>query len=98
MPEAVAHDFTGSGLGVDELQLDASFSDGSEGFWLPVCLQHLFPHNRVELPSVLIGEDEAHVIVVDVRVDEERALEIDAAEAVQALRYENTLITFLGCI
>lgn len=92
MPQTVAHDFTGSGLGVDELQLNTSFCHGPEGFRFPISLQHLFPHHRVKLPSVLVREHEAHVVVVDFRVDEERTLEVYSIKTVQTLKNERLLI------
>ena len=41
-------------------------------------------HCLFNLIVYLVGEDEANVVVVDLSVNEEGALEVDAAEAVEA--------------
>ena len=92
MPETVAHDLAGTGLRVDELQLYTRLGDGTERCRLPVRLQDLLPHDRVELSGVLVREDEADVVVVNVCVHEERALEVDAVEAVQTCAREENLV------
>lgn len=52
--------------------------------YLPVRLLPLFPHHDVELAIVLVTEDEASVVIVDLRVDVEGTAEVHAAESVIA--------------
>ena len=51
---------------------------------LPVSLGVFLPHDGVKLVVVLVAEDEADVVVVDLRVDKEGSLKVDAAEPVKA--------------
>ena len=51
--------------------------------YLPICLGVLLPHDVVELVVVLVAEDESHVVVIDLGVHEEGALEVDPAEPVE---------------
>ena len=57
---------------------------GSMTSYLPVSLGVLLPHDCVELVVVLIGEDETHIVVVNLSVHEEGALKVNAAKAVEA--------------
>lgn len=82
VPQGVAQHLPRPGFGVHGLDLYARFGHGPERRRLPVRLRALLPHDRVELVVVLVAKHEAHVVVVDVGVHEERALEVDAAERV----------------
>ena len=75
---------TWSRVRLDQLQLDAGLGHGPEGSGLPVGLGVLLPHHRVELVVVLVGEDEAHVVVIDLGVHKESSLEVDSSKPVEA--------------
>ena len=51
---------------------------------LPIGLRVFLPHDRVELVVVLVAEDEAHVVVVNLCVHEEGAFEVHAAKPVES--------------
>ena len=51
---------------------------------MPIGLRGLFPHDDVEGRGVLVAEDEASIVVVNLSVDEERAAEVHTAERVVA--------------
>lgn len=70
------------------LELQAWLSHGPEGRGLPVSLFGLFPHDHVKTGAVLVGEDEAGVIVVGDGVDVESAFEVHPVERrVSCVRY-----------
>lgn len=68
------------------LQLQARFSQRSEWQVLPIRLLCLLPHHHIEAGRVLIGEDEAHVVVVRHRVHVESSLKIHTVERCVAWR------------
>lgn len=83
VPESVSQHLARSGRGLDELQLNSGIAIGAERSRLPVGLLALLPANDVEVSVVLIGEDEAHEIVVIVVVDVKRSFEVDATELIR---------------
>ena len=52
--------------------------------YLPVCLCILLPHDSIELIIVLVTEDESDIIVINLCIDKESSLEVDAAKPVEA--------------
>lgn len=70
----------------NHLQLQTRFSLCWERQVLPVRLLRLLPHHHVEAGRVLVGEDEAHVVIVTHRVHVKRALEINTVECRVAWR------------
>ena len=80
VPQRVPQEFAGARRRLDGLQLDARLGGRPERRRLPVGLGRLLPHDDVEAAAVLVTEHEARVVVVRVRVDEERAAEVDATE------------------
>ena len=75
---------TWSCVRLDKFELYARLSHGPEGGCLPVGLGVLLPHDRVELVVVLVGEDEAHVVVVNLSVDKEGSFKVYSSESVEA--------------
>ena len=80
VPQRVPQEFARARGRLDDLQLDARLGGRPEGSRLPVRLGRLLPHDDVEAAAVLVAEHEPRVVIVRVRVDEERAAEVDATE------------------
>lgn len=66
VPKTVSQQCTRSRLRLDEFQHDARFGMGLERFIVPVSLRSLLPGDDVKMPTVLVGKDEAHEIIVTV--------------------------------
>ena len=82
VPQGVPHHLARARVRLHQLQLDARLRHRPEGRGLPVRLRVLLPHHRVELVVVLVAEDEADVVVIDLRVDKESSFEVNAAKPV----------------
>ena len=62
--------------------MQAGSTDGDKRSPLAVRFRRSFPHDGVEFAIILKTEDESRVVVVLVRIDKERPVEVDAAEKV----------------
>lgn len=83
MPKAVSKKFSGTCIWIDEFQKNSGFSYCSERSRHPIWLWAFLPAHDVESTVVLVRKNETNVVVVSVVVDEERALEIYAAEYIR---------------
>merc|ERR1712002_408505 len=80
VPKGISHHLPWTCFRLYQFELNAWLCHCPKRCRLPVGLRVFLPHHRVELVVVLIAEDETHIVVVNLRVDKEGALEIDAAE------------------
>ena len=69
---------------VDHLDGQPRVALGLGGLVVPVGLRDLLPHDHVEARAGLVAEHEAGVVVVTLRVNEERAAEVNRVELVEA--------------
>ena len=79
-----ARQLTWASVGLDKLELYAGLGHGPEGSGLPVGLGVLLPHDGVELVVVLIREYEAHVVVINLSINEECPFKVDSSKSVEA--------------
>lgn len=74
--------FTGTSGWVDHFDWQARVALGFCRCGWPVSLRDLFPHDCVEAWAGLVAEHEPSVVIISVRVDEERSAEIDCTELI----------------
>ena len=84
VPQGVPQMLTRPGGGVDHFDWQARVALSSCGCVGPVGLCDLFPHDSVEAWAGLVAKHEPSVVVISVRVDEERSTEIHCAELIEA--------------
>jgi len=82
VPQGVPQMLAGSSGGVDHFNWQARVALSSCGCVGPVGLCDLFPHHCVEAWAGLVAKHETSVVVISVRVDEERSAEIHRAELI----------------
>ena len=76
--------------GVHHLEGHPRVAVGPGGLVFPVGLCHLLPHHHIEAAAGLVAKDEAGVVVIAVRVDVERAAEVNRPELVKTWRSSET--------
>lgn len=83
VPQGVPQMLTRARGGVDHFDWQARVALSSCGCVRPVCLCDLFPHHRVEAWTGLVAKHKPSVVVISVRVDEERSTEVHCAEFIK---------------
>lgn len=78
--------------GVHNLHGKSRVSLSPRGVGVPVGLSDLLPHHNIEAAAGLVAKDEAGIVVVTVRVDIERAAEVDRPELVETWRPQGTSV------
>ena len=76
--------------GVHNLHRKSRVSLSPRGVGVPLGLSDLLPHHNIEAAAGLVAKDEAGVVVVAVRVDVERAAEVNRPELVKTWRSSET--------
>lgn len=92
VPQSVPQVFARPRGGVHHLEGHSRVAVGPGGLVFPVGLRHLLPHHHIEAAAGLVAKDEAGIVVVTVRVDIERAAEVDRPELVETWRPQGTSV------
>lgn len=82
VPQAVSQVLPGTGVAVDQLDLNARLGGRHEGLLVPVHLSVAFPGDRVESTIALVAEHESNVVIVDFLINEKCSLIVDISERI----------------